>query len=145
MQQYRFRQLDVPSVEELVDSSDVFNELTLRVLPCAGERFSSPVNVRSSPVQGSVFFSPVRVFSFPVQGSFLLPCACEILPCAGVCFLLPCECEILPCTGESFFLPCACEIREFRLFPEMKFSPVQFTSAQLPSCRPLPEKWATVV
>ena len=113
MQQYRFRQLDVPSVEELVDSSDVFNELTLRVLPCAGERFSSPVNVRSSPVQGSVFFSPVRVFSFPVQGSFLLPCACEI--------------------------------REFRLFPEMKFSPVQFTSAQLPSCRPLPEKWATVV
>ena len=129
MQQYRFRQLDVPSVEELVDSSDVFNELTLRVLPCAGERFSSPVNVRSSPVQGSVFFSPVRVFSFPVQGSFLLPCACEILPC----------------TGESFFLPCACEIREFRLFPEMKFSPVQFTSAQLPSCRPLPEKWATVV
>ena len=129
MQQYRFRQLDVPSVEELVDSSDVFNELTLRVLPCAGERFSSPVNVRSSPVQGSVFFSPVRVFSFPVQGSFLLPCACEILPC----------------TGESFFLPCACEIRELRLFPEMKFSPVQFTSAQLPSCRPLPEKWATVV
>ena len=129
MQQYRFRQLDVPSVEELVDSSDVFNELTLRVLPCAGERFSSPVNVRSSPVQGSVFFSPVRVFSFPVQGSFLLPCACEILPCAGECF----------------FLPCACEIREFRLFPEMKFSPVQFTSAQLPSCRPLPEKWATVV
>ena len=89
MQQYRFRQLDVPSAEELVDSSDVFNELTLRVLPCAG--------------------------------------------------------EILPCTGESFFLPCACEIREFRLFPEMKFSPVQFTSAQLPSCRPLPEKWATVV
>ena len=83
VEQYRFRQLDVPSVEELVDSSDVFNELTLRVLPCAGERFSSPVNVRSSPVQGSVFFSPVRVFSFPVQGSFLLPCACEILPCTG--------------------------------------------------------------
>ena len=105
MQQYRFRQLDVPSVEELVDSSDVFNELTLRVLPCAG----------------------------------------EILPCTGESFFLPCTVEILPCTGESFFLPCACEIREFRLFPEMKFSPVQFTSAQLPSCRPLPEKWATVV
>ena len=83
MQQYRFRQLDVPSVEELVDSSDVFNELPLRVLPCAGERFSSPVNVRSSPVQGSVFsplyeffpslyrgvfFSPVHVRSSPVQG-----------------------------------------------------------------------------
>jgi len=38
------RQIDVPLVEELVDSPDVFNELTLRILP------SCPLHLCSSPL-----------------------------------------------------------------------------------------------